>query len=167
MALREQYQRLVDKKRTEIDDLRTQLTAAEAYIEAMQDAIKLLPKEPNGDSSASAFRLRENSKLAKVEAALRLARKPLPIGEILTLIGDDVTTANRTALSGSLGNYARQEKVFTKTGPNEFGLLEFGEMESAGDAEPEEEEEKAGEIQPAANDDFAQSAEISDDDLPF
>jgi hypothetical protein len=170
MALREQYQKLIDKKRSEVEELRTQLTAAEAYIAAMQDAIKLLPRDMNGDSSASATQLREGSKLAKVRDLLRTFGKPLPIGEILTKIGDEVTTANRTGLSGSLGGYARQGKIFTKTGPNEFGLLEFVNVEETESDEFEEQEPEVAKVPEArtvSSDDISQQAEISDDDIPF
>lgn len=151
----------------EVETLRSHLTAAEAYIEAMQDAIKLLPKESSGDVSGAPFQLREGSKLAKVRDLLHKAGKPLRIGEILSSLGEQATTETRVALAGSLGGYARQGKVFTKTGPNEFGLLEFLSVDEPAVEEEENVAQMPGESQNVAGDDYAQAAEISDDDIPF
>ncbi len=152
MAVLQQYQKLIEKKRLEVDALRTQLTAAEAYIEAMQDAIKLLPKELNGDGAT--FQLREGSKLAKVRDLLAENGKAMHINQILAGIGDSPDTKARVALTGSLGQYAREGKTFTKEGPNEFGLLEYPEKV-----------EKVNEA--TFGDDNAHSTEITDDDIPF
>jgi hypothetical protein len=174
MGLREQYQKIVDKKRAEIDGLRLQIVATESYLTAMQDAMKLLPKETNGDSSAP-VELRQGSKLAKVRDYLRLQCKSMRVDDILVALGEPVTQQNRVAVSGSLGNYAKQGKVFLKTGKNEFGLIEFAQNE-----DPETEEPQGDGIGDASSstgnfdqrpqgsaDEYAQSAEISDDDIPF
>jgi hypothetical protein len=179
MGLREQYQKIVDKKRAEIDGLRLQIVAAESYLTAMQDAIKLLPREPNGDAPIL-VELRPGSKLAKAQDYLRVMCKSMRVDDILVALGEPVTQQNRVALSGSLGNYAKQGKVFQKTGKNEFGLIEFAQNEEPESDEPEEdgaggEGNSGGSSSPAGfdqrpssgPDDYAQQAEISDDDIPF
>jgi len=45
MGVRESLQKLADKKDSEIIDLRLQLAQAEAYLQAIQDSMKVLPKE--------------------------------------------------------------------------------------------------------------------------
>jgi hypothetical protein len=57
------------------------------------------------------------------------------IGAILTAIGVENTKSARVSLVGSLGAYVRKGSVFTRPGPNIFGLvgmrsliLELGEQ---------------------------------------
>jgi hypothetical protein len=160
MAVLQQYQKLIEKKRVEADALRTQLTAVEAYIEAIQDAIKLLPKDLSGDGPAAAFQLREGSKLARVRDLLAEHGKAMHINQILAGIGDSSDTKARVALTGSLGQYAREGKTFTKEGPNEFGLLEYPQRQEEAEIEVEE-------VKNVASFDYAHSTEITDDDIPF
>jgi len=164
VGLREQYQKILERKRVEAEALRAQLIAVEAYIEAMQDAIKLLPKEPNGEPFTAPIQtqLREGTKLAKVRESLLSKGKPLRINEILQDIGEPVTKEARVALSGSLGQYAKQGKIFKKTGPNIFGLLDYSDV-SQTETEIQEKEEDAEDS--TAPD--IQSAEITEDDIPF
>jgi hypothetical protein len=167
MALREQYQRIIDRKRAEIEVLRSQLTAAEAYLSAMQDAMKLLPKETNGETFRGSVQLREGSKLAKVRDILKEKGKPMRIGDILPLIGERVSAETRVSLAGSLGNYARQGKIFQKSGPNEFTLLDYIASNESDDKEEakmdDQEEPKGGD----ESGEYSQAAELSDDDIPF
>jgi len=125
MGLRENFQRLVDKKQQEIRALEMQLREASAYIQALQDSMKLLPRDPV-TNSGSEYVLREGSTLAKTRDLLRKSGTPLPISEILRLLGKPQDTKHRISLAGTLSGYARKRRVFAKTAPNTFGLLEFG-----------------------------------------
>jgi hypothetical protein len=134
MGLRENFQKLIDKKQQEIRALEMQLREASAYIQALQDSMKLLPRnpEPNSDSEHV---LREGSTLAKTRDLLRKSGTPLPISEILKQLGKPQDTKHRISLAGTLSGYARKGRVFTKTAPNTFGLLEFGVPEQAEEEE--------------------------------
>jgi hypothetical protein len=125
MGLRENFQKLIDKKQQEIRAFEMQVREASAYIQALQDSMKLLPRDPE-INSATEHVLREGSTLAKTRDLLRKSGTPLPISEILKLLGKPQDTKHRISLAGTLSGYARKGRVFTKTAPNTFGLLEFG-----------------------------------------
>jgi hypothetical protein len=125
MGVRENFQKLIDKKQQEIRALEIQMREASAYIQALQDSMKLLPRDTDGNSD-SEHMLREGSTLAKTRDLLRKSAAPLPINEILKMLGRPLDAKHRVSLAGTLSGYARKRRVFTKTAPNTFGLLEFG-----------------------------------------
>jgi len=133
MKLRENFRKLIDKKQMEIRDLEIQLREAKAYIQALQDSMKLLPRDSGGVEAE--YTLREGSTLAKTRDLLRHSGVPIPIGEILKLLGKPQDKKHRVSLAGTLSGYARKGRIFTKTAPNTFGLVEFGIPESEGEDE--------------------------------
>jgi len=135
MGARESLQKLIDRKLAEIDKLEAQLRDARVYVQAVQDSFKLLPKEES--SAASSKGLRPGSALAQVQEFLKREGTPQHISTILQFLGKPMDKQNRVSLSGSLGGYARDHRIFTKAGPNTFGLIEFNSM-----TEPEEHEEQ-------------------------
>jgi len=134
MGLRENFQKLIDKKEQEISGLEIQVREANAYIQALQDSMKLLPRDPEANSESEHI-LREGSTLAKTRDLLRKSGTPLPISEILKLLGKPQDTKHRISLAGTLSGYARKGRVFTKTAPNTFGLIEFGTPEQTEEEE--------------------------------
>jgi hypothetical protein len=125
MGIRENFQKLIDKKQQEITQLELQAREARAYIQALQDSMKFLPREGSPIIS-SEHSLRPDSALARAREAIKTAGTALPIAEILKAIGKPQDKKNRVSLAGTLSSYVRAGKVFTKTAPNTFGLLEFG-----------------------------------------
>jgi hypothetical protein len=123
MGIRENIQKLITKKLEENATMELQLKENKAYIQGLQDSMKLLPKDGNGTAE---YTLREGTALAKARDALRAAKSPLAIGELLKAIGKPQDKKNRISLTGTLSGYAREGKVFTKTASNTFGLIEFG-----------------------------------------
>ena len=125
MGARETLQRLADRKMQEIADLEQQIALARSYLQALQDSMKALPKETpsqaNGDDSATD--LRPGTLLARTRDALQKHGKPLHITEILAVLGIENTKNARVSLVGSLGAYVRKGQVFSRTGPNIFGLI--------------------------------------------
>jgi hypothetical protein len=122
MGVRESLQKLADKKYTEICDLKLQLAQAEAYWQAIQDSIKVLPKETvNAKTEPD---LRPGTLLSQARDVLRAEGKPMHVNEILKKMGKTVDKSNRISLSGSMAAYVRKEMIFKKTGPNVFALLE-------------------------------------------
>ncbi len=122
MGIRENFQKLLTKKQEEISALELQIREAKAYVQGLQDSMKLLPRDGTGVAEHS---LREGSALAKTRDVLKTAGAPLPIADILKALGLPVDKEHRTSLAGTLSGYARQARVFTKTAPNTFGLIEF------------------------------------------
>ena len=124
MGVRENFQKLMDKKQQEIRSLELQLREANAYIQALQDSMKLLPRD-NGTDKAQ-HKLRPDSTLAKTRDILKTVGSPMPIGDLLKALGLPQDKKHRVSLAGTLSGYAKKGRIFTKPLPNTFGLLEFG-----------------------------------------
>jgi hypothetical protein len=127
MGLRDSFQKLIEKKQDEIRDLEIQVREAQAYVQALQDSVRLLPKDEAKslnlkDSTAT---LRDGTNLARARDILLEAKGPLHVNDILSKMGKPIDLASRVSLVGTLGSYSRKGKIFTRTGPNIFGLIEF------------------------------------------
>jgi hypothetical protein len=130
MVLRDELQKRIDKKRSEIAafegqvrQIRGQITGAEIYIQALEDTMRLLPKEPVGDGTE--VTLRPGTNLEAARNAIRKAGKAMHIGDLLKAMGLQNDDDTRASVSGSLGFYVRKGQVFTRPAPNTFGLVEF------------------------------------------
>lgn len=121
MGARESIQRLIDKKQQELTDLQMQIREGNAYIQALQDSIRLLPRETTNEK----YELRASSALAHAREHIRNSGRPLHISELLKLLGKPTDKKNRVSLSGTLSSYARKGKIFAKTAPNTFSLIEL------------------------------------------
>jgi hypothetical protein len=124
MGARENLQRLADRKTQEISDLHRQIDMANAYLQAIQDSIKALPRElPLQVNAEDASGLRPGTLLARAREALQKNGKPMHINALLEAIGLDNTKSARVSLVGSLGAYVRKGTIFVRPGPNIFGLV--------------------------------------------
>lgn len=127
MSIRKKIESNIKRKYEEIQELNDKLRAAESYVQALQDTLKHLPRD-DGDIASDAS-VRPGSKVAKALAALKNNNKPMHVTEILKALGEEETRENRASLSGSLGAYVRDGKIFTRPGPNLFGLAEWNQPE--------------------------------------
>lgn len=151
MDARAALKRLADRKEQEISSLRLQLAQAEAYLQAIQDSMKVLPRDEQQDAEISP--LRQGTAIAQARDILKDAGEPLHILEILKRMGRVPDRQNRVSLSGSLAAYVRRNQTFRKAGPNTFALISgsfqpgiksvsgeskipdnFGQMNTDGDA---------------------------------
>ena len=123
MGLRDEIQKRADRKRSEISDLQAKIRDAETYIQALEDTIRLLPRDTVGQETATDLRV--GSRVAKARDFLRRAGVPQQVMAILQGVCEEASTANRAALSGSLSAYVRKGEIFTRPSPNVFGLVEF------------------------------------------
>jgi hypothetical protein len=64
----------------------------------------------------------------KAREALEAAGRPLHITEILTAIGKPDNNNNRCSFHGSLSHYVLKGVIFTRPGPNTFGLVSFPQL---------------------------------------
>jgi hypothetical protein len=124
MSARSQVEKKIQGKQQEIADFESQIAKAEAYIQAMQEVLRFLPRE-DGDAVTSEQLPRHGSAMAKTRELLLETGKPMHITEILKGIGKENTKGQRLSVSGSLRSYARKGQVFTQEGGNTFGLVEF------------------------------------------
>ena len=126
MGARENLQRLADKKGQEILELEREIAMARVYLQAIQDSMKALPRETalqaNGEDVSD---LRPGTLLARAKEAIQKNGKPMHISAILESIGLENTKSARVSLVGSLGTYVRKGTIFTRPGPNIFGLASF------------------------------------------
>jgi len=121
MHIREQVQKLIDRKQQEIRDLELQIEKAKAYIQALQDSMRFIPR----DSTQGDAILRPGTALAKARDILRAHNRPMHITEILKALNEPVDKKHRLSLSGSLSSYVRNSQIFTRPAPNTFGLIEM------------------------------------------
>ncbi len=131
MGLREDIGRKIDKKRAEIIELETQARLAREYLQALEDTLKMLPRESSAETTVT---LRPGTSLAKARDALRKAGRPLHITELLAAIGKGSSRNERAGLSGTLAAYVRRGEVFARPAPNTFSLIE---LPNPADDEPE------------------------------
>lgn len=125
MGLREEFQKRIEKKNLEIAELELQIREAAAYIQALQDSLRLLPKDTDVKQINPEQTLRPGTGIYNAKEAIRKAGKPLHISEILKAVGLPVDKKNRLSLAGSLASYARRKEIFTRPAPNTFGLAEL------------------------------------------
>ncbi len=124
MGLRDDLIRRIDRKRQEIHELESQIRTAQSYLQALEDTLKMLPREGTNDGQAGQY-LRPHGTIAKARDAIRKAGHPLHVNELLQAVGKAVTRVNRSGLSGSLGAYVRRGEIFTRPAPNTYGLVEL------------------------------------------
>jgi predicted RNase H-like nuclease (RuvC/YqgF family) len=128
MSTRTEIERRIEKKQDEINGLERAIGEAKSYIQALQDTLKLLPRDGNEHILASRS-LRRGSEMEKVRALLLKTGKPLYIEDILKGLGKEITRDNRNAIAGSLSGYTRRGEIFTRPEPGTFGLVEFSTQE--------------------------------------
>jgi len=126
MSNRHRIEEKILKKEQEIQELEMKLREAQAYIQALHDVIKMMPREDGetplngGDSS-----LRSGSYVSDARAAILKAGQPLHVVQILKASGRPTDRKNKTGMAGSLAAYVRRNEVFTRPKPNTFGLIEL------------------------------------------
>jgi hypothetical protein len=119
----------IRKKEAEIQELEMQAREGRVYVQALQDVLKMLPKEArdteSGSESAS-IALREGSLASQARDAILKLGRPVHVSELLAEIGKEDTRENKTSLSGTLAAYVRKREIFSRPAPNRFGLVELG-----------------------------------------
>ncbi len=134
MKAERDIERKIKQKEEEVRNLREKLIQAEAYLDAMQESLRLIQRTTSDHGSGG---IRLNSMIDKARKILRREGKAMHVADILQSMGKEASQRNKVSLSGSLGNYVRQKFVFTRPDPNTFGLIEFGEVGVTEDGVPE------------------------------
>ena len=122
MGIREKIEERIRRKEQEISEWTTRIAEARSYIQGLQEAIKLMPKE-GGVASASELALRPGSAAHRAMEVLRESPIPLHINALLKAMGRQSTKGQRVLVGGTLSRYARLGQIFLRTGPNTFTLL--------------------------------------------
>jgi predicted RNase H-like nuclease (RuvC/YqgF family) len=150
MTERRPIEGMIERKEQEIQQLEERVQEAKIYLQALRDVLKKFPKDVTVDESSAAKNLRPGSMVAQARDLILQFGKPLHVDEMLTAQGKTLTRDNRTALGGSLSAYVRKGQIFTRVGPNTFGLTELAKS-NAGSEPPE---------------DFGTDKRSIDDDMP-
>lgn len=136
MNERKKIEDRIRKKEEEIQSLDAQARDARVYVKALQDVLKILPREAESQSESAAI-LRAGSAVAVAREIILKKNKPVHITELLREMGKDLTRESRASLASSLAAYVRKGEIFTRPAPNRFGLVELGHIEKEeGDNEP-------------------------------
>lgn len=162
MGFREKLEDRIRRKQQEIRDYESRLAEARAYVDGLQEALRLLPRNTGtGDGIGDETVLRTGSKIFKTMELLKHEGKPMHVADILRGLGVDPTKRERVSLSGSLGAYVRRHEIFDRPAPNVFGLIGMRlEEDSAGP--PDDFGQDNGDTQ----DDF-RDIDFGEDDIPF
>lgn len=141
MGVRRKIERKIREKENEIHELNLKLREGVAYLQALQDALKLIPRDEGDDENENGEEatVKPGSAIAEVLNVLKAHGKPMHIMEILPAIGREATPENRASVGSSIAAYVRKRQIFTRPAPNTFGLTEWA-ISSAGatDNEPPE-----------------------------
>jgi hypothetical protein len=141
MDIRREFEKRIEKKRQEIADLERAIAEAKAYMQALMDALKILPKDAEDGVEEPLSALRSGSDLQLAAELIKTKGRPLHIDEILAGISKPVTKESKASLSTSLSAYARKSVIFTRPMPNTFGLITLdGEPGNQPSGSPEAEE---------------------------
>jgi hypothetical protein len=133
MTVRDQFQKLLERKHQEIHDLEMKLEKAKTYAQAIQDSMRLLPK--NTSLAEDEQTLRPGTALSKTREILKSSGKPMHITEILKALNQPIDKKHRLSLSGSLSTYVRKSVIFNRPAPNTFGLIEMNTLTDEGGVE--------------------------------
>lgn len=136
MGLTDDLARRVERKRQEIAVLEQQLMAAKAYLQAMDEALKLAERSSSPSAMKDVSRgLRKGSMPAKAFPVLKRAGRTMYLTALLEGMGVPVTAKNKRSLASALSAYARKGEIFTRPEPNTFGLVEFEQRGGGEDAD--------------------------------
>jgi hypothetical protein len=125
------------RKEHEIRQLEAQINETRIYIQALQDVLKLLPRDKEGEESAEAI-LRPGSAVARAREAILRRGTPMHLSDLLRDMGLAVSPEARASLGGSLSAYVRRGEIFSRPAPNTFGLTELGHGADTTKREPPE-----------------------------
>lgn len=135
MGLRQKLDEKIRKKEQEIQSLETSIREARVYLQAMQDMLKLIPRDDSTKDGAETDLLKPGSAVFRAMQAIKEAGKPLHISAILRAMDVPDEKKHRVSLGGSLARYVRDGQIFTRSAPNTFGLVA---MSQGGDEPPED-----------------------------
>jgi len=114
-------------------EIEKRLIETRAYLQALEDTMKHVSRgEPGSGDTA---RVRLGGVVDKTIKTLTAANAPMHVGKILEALGNESTSQTRKALSAQLNTYVRSTRIFKRTAPNTFGLIEWSTSAKGGDSE--------------------------------
>jgi hypothetical protein len=136
MNERKKIEDRIRKKEEEAQELEAKARDARVYVKALQDVLKMLPREAETAGESPSI-LRPGSSVAMARDIILKRNAPVHISELLREMGKDLNRENRASLGSSLAAYVRKREIFTRPAPNKFGLVELGHTaREDGDLDP-------------------------------
>lgn len=136
MNERRRIEERVRQKEMEIQELESKSRDAKIYLQALQDVLKIIPREISHSLGAKA--LRPGSSVFKAREVMLSVGHPMHITDLLTALEQPVNREARASLSSSLASYVRRGEMFTRPAPNTFGLAELGHPNVLDEDPPED-----------------------------
>ena len=112
MPDRREIERRLRQKETDIQYLEARLREAKGYVRALRELLGL--EAPS-----------ERSMVEQARDIILDRGHAVHITELLAAMGKDNTRETRVSLTSALSAYARRGDIFTREGPNRFGLFEL------------------------------------------
>lgn len=126
-SIKSQLEQKIDQKTQQINELRIEIAAAEEYIKATREALRLMAKDM-GKIGNPGKSLRNGSMMDRTYKLLKKHGKQMHIKEVMDGIGEDNSAAARGRHAGAISQYVRRGEIFTRPLPNTFGLVEWGDQ---------------------------------------
>jgi hypothetical protein len=140
--MKREIEKRIKRQRTELDEIDAEIdatnavlsklqikrTTAEAVLNELDSLLKILPKEE--DEPEREKQIRFGTDVYKARDILRIFKKPLYVGDILSAMGEEPTADRRRSLASQIAAYVRDNQIFTRPEPNTFGLKEFENQSS-------------------------------------
>ncbi len=150
-------EKMIESCREEITRMEIDVTSKKAFLQGLQEAFKIYPKDGMSDTPTETI-LRHGSDMAKARNFLNNHGKAAHVSEIVTGIGKENTKENRVSIAGSLASYARRNDIFKKTAPNTFTLVNFNN---------EPADNVTSNFEPPVDFGVDTTTSFDDDDIPF
>ncbi len=123
MTYRRSIERRIEKEQNKIKELQDEINRSELFIQGLQEALRILPKDNSRTPRKGRGEIREGSDMAKVRDLIKQTGRPMRIEEIAIGLGRPNTKANKMSLAGSLGRLVRKGIVFNRPQANTFSLI--------------------------------------------
>ncbi len=139
--MRNHLENRLKRQRAELDSIERDQTilnvrkeVCKALIAELELLLRNAPKE-GGENHPVERQLRVDTDPYRAREILRKARSAMHVKDIIALIGGTDSRNRRSSLAAQLGTYARRKEIFSKEGPNVFGLLDYGPIADSLDDE--------------------------------
>ena len=133
MDFRAALEKKIKVKEEEISELIRKIDREQAFLQGLQEALRALPKSEGDQRQPTDLRI--GTVTHRIYETIRDEGRPLPIREILHRLGKDPNDRKiLRSVAGTIAAFVRKGEIFTRTGPNTFGLIELY-TENAGEHE--------------------------------
>jgi len=125
MKARNDIERRISREQQKILGLQGEIERAQSFIQGLQEALKMLPKDGVTKPRKGKGLFRAGSDMARIRDLILQAGKPMHITQIVIGLGKENNKPNRMSIVGSLGRYVRAGDVFKRVEPNTFSLIDM------------------------------------------